>query len=80
MSDDANLIGPEETAFRVELTAAQLKVTWSALKSFMNDFGHEEKDIHMVIREVLAKLPEEDSIATIDLGAELARRRASGAA
>jgi hypothetical protein len=75
MADDADLIGPDETAFRLDLTPAQLKVTWSALKSFMNDFGHEEKDVHMVIREVLAKLPEEDSIATIDLARELARRR-----
>jgi hypothetical protein len=75
MSDDANLIGPDEIAFRLDLTPAQLKVTWSALKAFMNDFGHEEKDVHMVIREVLAKLPDEDRVSTIDLGHELARRR-----
>jgi hypothetical protein len=77
MTEEANLIGPDETAFRLELTAAQLKVTWSALKAFMDDFGHEQKDVHMVIREVLDKLPEEDSIVSIDLGRELARRRAS---
>jgi hypothetical protein len=75
MPDDVNLIGPDEIAFRLDLTPAQLKVTWSALKAFMDDFGHEEKDVHMVIREVLDKLPEEDSIATIDLTRELARRR-----
>jgi len=75
MSHDSNLIGPDETAFRLDLTAAQLKITWTALKSLLDDFGHDERDVQKVIREVLAKLPDEHEVRAIDLGQELARRR-----
>jgi hypothetical protein len=40
MADDVNLIGPDDPAFRLELTAAQLKVTHTALKSLYDDLGH----------------------------------------
>ena len=69
-----DLIALDETAFRLELTPAQLKVTHSALRSMLTDFGHDEPDVHRVIREILAKLPDEASIRAIDLGAELRRR------
>jgi hypothetical protein len=69
-----DLIAPNETAFRLDLTPAQLKVTHSALRSMLADFGHDEPDVHRVIREILAKLPEESSIRAIDLAAELRRR------
>jgi len=69
-----DLIAADETAFRLELTPAQLKVTHSALRSMLTDFGHDEPDVHRVIREILAKLPDEASIRAIDLGAELRRR------
>ena len=68
-----DLIAPDETAFRLDLTAAQLKVTHSALRSMLTDFGHDEPDVHRVIREILAKLPDEASIRAIDLAAELRR-------
>jgi hypothetical protein len=68
-----DLIAPDETAFRLELTPAQLKVTHSALRALLSDFGHDQPDVHRVIREVLAKLPEEASIRSIDLAAELKR-------
>ena len=70
-----SLIGPDEPAYRLELTAAQLKVTYAALKSMLDDFGHNEPDVHRVLREVLAKLPDAASIRAIDLRAELERRR-----
>jgi hypothetical protein len=72
------LIGPDDIAFRLDLTPAQLKVTYSALKSMLDDFGHDERDVRDVgglVREVLAKLPAPESIRAIDLSAELARRR-----
>jgi hypothetical protein len=69
-----DLIASDETAFRLELTPAQLKVTHSALRSMLADFGHDEPEVHRVIREILAKLPEESSIRAIDLGAELRGR------
>jgi hypothetical protein len=73
-TEHPDLIAPDETAFRLELTPAQLKVTHTALRALLSDFGHDEPDVHRVIREVLAKLPEEASIRSIDLAAELRRR------
>ena len=67
MSDDLHLIGPDEIAFRLDLTAAQLKITHTALKSLLDDFGHEEQDVHEVIKQVLDKLPDEHAIRAIDL-------------
>jgi hypothetical protein len=75
----ADLITPDEIAFRLELTAAQLKVTHTALKSLYDDLGHEERDVQGVVREVLSKLPDDDAIRAIDLKRELARRRGTAA-
>ena len=66
-ADAADLIGPDEVAFTLELTAAQLKITHAALKAFLNDFGHNEREVHTVLREILAKLPDEASIRAINL-------------
>jgi hypothetical protein len=72
MSDD--LIAPGETAFRLDLTAAQLKIVHTALKSLFDDLGHEEHDVKQVVAEVLDKLPGEHEIRAIDLSRELRRR------
>jgi hypothetical protein len=77
MAQDVDLIGPDETAFRLELTPAQLKVTWTALRALHDDFGHDEADVQELLREVLDKLPGEHDVRSIDLDRELARRRAS---
>ena len=68
-----DLIAPNETAFRLELTPAQLKVTHSALRAMLADFGHDQPDVHRIIRDVLAKLPDDASIRAINLSAELKR-------
>jgi hypothetical protein len=73
-TEPTDLIAPDETAFRLELTPAQLKVTHSALRAMLADFGHDEPDVHRVIREILAKLPDEASIRAIDFNAEIRRR------
>jgi hypothetical protein len=65
--DDINLIGPDEVAYRLDLTPAQLKITWTALKSYLDDFGHNERDVQAIAREVLAKLPDEHAIRGIDI-------------
>ncbi|MEK6277775.1 MAG: hypothetical protein AABM29_07175 [Actinomycetota bacterium] len=57
----------EPIHYRLELTPAQLKVTHTALRSLLDDFGHEEADVHRVIHEVLGKLPDEHSIRAIEL-------------
>lgn len=65
----SDLIASDEVAFRLELTPPELKITHAALKAFLNDFGHDERDVHDVIRRVLSKLPEESSINAISLDA-----------
>ena len=60
-----------------DLTAAELKVTHTALRSLLDDYGHEEQDIIALIRQVLDKLPDEHSIRAIDLKRE-ARREVQG--
>jgi hypothetical protein len=65
--DELHLIGSDEIAYRLELTPAQLKITYNALRSFLDDFGHDEREVHEVVREVLAKLPEEQAIRSIDI-------------
>ncbi len=69
--EDVNLIKPGEIAYTLELTAAQLKIVHTALKSLYDDLGHEESDVEKVVKGVLAKLPEEHAIRSIDLDHEL---------
>ena len=71
--DDSGLIEPDEIAYRLELTPSELKLTYSALKALLNDFGHDEHDVQLIIRSVLSKLPPPESIESIDL--QLSRRR-----
>jgi hypothetical protein len=77
MPNDFDTIQPGEIAFHLELTAAELKVTHTALKSLLDDYGHDERDVQRVISQVLAKLPDEHSIRAIDLKHE-ARREVGG--
>ena len=62
--------GGEDFHYHLELTPAQLKITHTALKSLLDDFGHDQHDVHRVIHEVLAKLPDEHSIRAIVLDEE----------
>ena len=64
---DTGLIGPHDTAYRLELTPGELKVTYTALKALLNDFGHDEYDVQRIVRGVLDKLPPPESIESIDL-------------
>ena len=62
----------EEGPFRyhLELTPEQLKITHTALRSLLDDFGHDQAEIQALIHEVLAKLPDEHAIRAIRLGRE----------
>jgi hypothetical protein len=73
MSEVGESWDPERIAFTLDLTPAELKVTHTALRSMLDDFGHDEHDVQMLVRRVLAKLPDEHSIRAIDLRAELKR-------
>jgi hypothetical protein len=65
--EELHLIGPDDIAYRLELTPAQLKITWMALHSYLDDFGHDERDVVHIAREVLDKLPDEHAIRAIDI-------------
>jgi hypothetical protein len=71
MADD--LIRPDEIAYRLDLTAAQLKIVYTALHSLYDGLGHEEHDVKQVVSDVLDKLPGEHDIRAIDLTRELRR-------
>ena len=77
MAEEFDPIQPGEVAYRLELTAAELKVTHTALKVFFDDLGHEERDVQGIVLEVLSKLPNEHDVRAIDLGREIAKRRAA---
>ena len=43
--------------YTIELTSKELRLLETALKSYLDDFGHEEADVVRRIKELLAKLP-----------------------
>jgi hypothetical protein len=61
----------EDFHYHLDLTPAQLKITHTALKSLLDDFGHDQQEVIRVIHEVLEKLPDEHSIRAIALDDEL---------
>jgi hypothetical protein len=65
----------DTSAYRLELTPEELKVTYNALRSLLNDFGHDEYDVQRLIRSVLEKLPPAERIESIDLGLPRSRPR-----
>ena len=74
MTED--LIQPGQIAYRLELTAAQMKIVYTALKALFDDLGREQHDVKQVVASVLDKLPGEHDIRAIDLAQEL--RKGSG--
>lgn len=60
-----------EVNYHLELTPAQLKITHTALKALLDDFGHDEAEVAQIVHDVLDKLPDEHSIRAIDLDREL---------
>ena len=67
VNDEFNLIGPDEVAYRLDLTPAQLKIVHTALHSLLDGLGHDERDVQQIVRNVLDKLPDEHSIRAIDI-------------
>ena len=61
----------EAINYHLELTPAQLKITHTALRSLLDDFGHDETEVVELIKAVLAKLPDEHAIRAIQLDREI---------
>jgi hypothetical protein len=68
----------ESIHYHLELTPEQLKITHTALRSLLDDFGHDETKIVELIREVLAKLPDEHAIRAIRIGDQVDIEAAAG--
>ena len=60
--------------YHLELTPAQLKITHTALRSLLDDFGREQPQVLRTIHEVLGKLPDEHAIRAIELDREIERQ------
>ena len=58
---------PPPRTFHLDLTASEMRITEAALRSFLGDFGHDERDVHEIVREVMEKLPDEHAIRSIDI-------------
>jgi hypothetical protein len=56
--------------YHLQLTPQQLKITHTALRSLLDDFGHDEAQVQGLVQEVLSKLPDEHAIRAIQLGRE----------
>jgi hypothetical protein len=65
--EELHLIGPDEIAYRLDLTPAQLKIVHAALHSMLDDFGHDERDVARIVHQVLDKLPDPASLRDIDI-------------
>jgi UDP-N-acetylmuramate-alanine ligase len=68
----------ESIHYHLELTPEQLKITHTALRSLLDDFGHDETEIVGLIRAVLEKLPDEHAIRAIQLDREVERQLDAG--
>ena len=73
--DPVDLIGPDEIAYRLDLTPAELKVTFTALRSLLNGLGHDERDVQQIVQHVIDKLPPAESVESIDLHLPRGRHR-----
>jgi hypothetical protein len=68
----ARLTDDERTP--VELDAAAMKITWSALRALLEDTRRDQEEERAHLRALLERLPGEHDIRAIDLDAELDRR------
>jgi hypothetical protein len=54
-----------QTTYRLELTPPEMKITHAALKAFLNDFGHDEREVQEIAHRVLRKLPDDTTVSEI---------------
>jgi hypothetical protein len=71
--DDVLSRVPDEERTPLDLDAAAMKVTYSALHSLLEDSRRTQQDEREHLRGLLARLPGEHDIRAIDLDAELRR-------
>ena len=67
MTDTSGLIGPDDIAFHLELTAVEMKLTHTALRTLRDGLGHDEHDVRTIAQRVLDKLPNEHDMRAIPI-------------
>ena len=67
MTDTSGLIGPDDVAFHLELTAVEMKLTHTALRTLRDDLGHEEHEVRAIVQRLLDKLPNEHEMRAIPI-------------
>lgn len=72
--DDLLARVPDVDATPLQLDAADMKVTWSALHALLNGTSHGQDEERGHIRALLNRMPGEHDIRAIDLDTELERR------
>ena len=65
--ESGGLLGPNDIVFHLELTAVEMKVTHTALRTLRDDLGHEEHDVRSIAQRVLDKLPDEHDMRAIQI-------------
>jgi hypothetical protein len=65
--EEPDLIPAGGTAYRLDLTASQMKITHTALRALRGDLGHDEHDVRVIVDEVLDKLQDEHVMRAIDI-------------
>ena len=51
------MAGEDARTQTVELTDEELRIVHAALRSYLQDFGHDEADVVALIKRTLAKIP-----------------------
>jgi hypothetical protein len=72
--DDVLARIPQDEHTPMDLDAAEMKVTWSALHSLLEDSIRTQREDRARLHALLGRLPGEHDIRAIDLDAELERR------
>ena len=67
------LLGPDDIAYHLDLTAVQMKIVHTALHSLFDDLGREQHDVKAIVSEVLAKLPGEHAMRAIEISPRASR-------
>jgi hypothetical protein len=78
VSDERSDTQGTQFHYHLELTPPQLKLTHTALRSLLDDFGHDEPDVVRIIHDILEKLPDEHAIRAIQLDREVERQLVAG--
>ena len=59
--------GDDDRTYRIEFSPGELKIAYTALRLLLDGYGHDEEQMHKLIRSALGKFPAREEIDSIDL-------------